>query len=855
MNPVRLRLSGFLSYRDPVEISFEGINLACISGQNGAGKSSILDSITWALFGKARGKDEDIINSRADAAEVILDFTYENNLYRVQRSKPRNKTTLLEFMIWDDVGRWRTLTESSVRATEDRIQQVLRLDYDTFINASFFLQGKADQFAQQRPGERKHILSNVLGLEIWETYRAQTVKNIRAQESERNGIAGQLQGIEEELAREPEYQNQLKQLESELGYLIELLNSKTAALEAAIQQENILKSLQKSLEEKTARWHSDEQRLANAQQQLEQRIQEKEKYQQALAAAPEIEQEYQAWLKDRQQLEHWEALAARQRAVIEKRTAHQAVIDKKQAELSTLLNALRQRQVEADAKAAETPVIEQSLERLHAEAETLAGQKQRMSELNEQREALRLTNSEVDLNLQAAVRELGLLTERIVRLGEAEEELCPVCKKPLSAAERQQMVSDLQAEKGDLDTRQRELAGQLQANKSRMKAIVDQLNNLTSLDARIQQNHQNLSREETRLTQIREVSQKFQIDFLPQLTAVETALENEDYELAARAAIVALDAEAGQIGYDAAAHKAVRQSEQHRRASEDQKRTVDHARATLMPLEREISTLAASITSDQQALEQLTAEKQQSEQEVQERKSRLPDRKSLESEVVALKEQVNRKNIEVGGAQGRIKNLDNNRKRQKSLFAQRDEIQRQISLLKQLERAFSKDGIPALLIEQALPEIETQANDLLERLSNGAMALKFETQADYKDNKRSDKKETLDIKISDASGAYREYEMYSGGEAFRVNFAIRLALSRVLAHRAGARLQTLVIDEGFGSQDADGRQRLIEAINQVRNDFEKILVITHLAELKDAFPARIEVEKGTSGSTVRVQVL
>ncbi|HWQ83560.1 MAG TPA: SbcC/MukB-like Walker B domain-containing protein, partial [Anaerolineales bacterium] len=98
----------------------------------------------------------------------------------------------------------------------------------------------------------------------------------------------------------------------------------------------------------------------------------------------------------------------------------------------------------------------------------------------------------------------------------------------------------------------------------------------------------------------------------------------------------------------------------------------------------------------------------------------------------------------------------------------------------------------------------------------------------------------------------RDYEMFSGGEAFRVNFAIRLALSEILAQRAGARLQTLVIDEGFGSQDALGRQRLIEAINMVREDFAKILVITHIDELKDAFPNRIEVEKTDRGSTVRV---
>ena len=74
----------------------------------------------------------------------------------------------------------------------------------------------------------------------------------------------------------------------------------------------------------------------------------------------------------------------------------------------------------------------------------------------------------------------------------------------------------------------------------------------------------------------------------------------------------------------------------------------------------------------------------------------------------------------------------------------------------------------------------------------------------------------------------------------------------MLARRAGARLQTLVIDEGFGSQDAQGRQLLVEAINLVQEDFEKILVITHLDELKDAFSTRIEVEKTPLGSQLQV---
>jgi exonuclease SbcC len=129
------------------------------------------------------------------------------------------------------------------------------------------------------------------------------------------------------------------------------------------------------------------------------------------------------------------------------------------------------------------------------------------------------------------------------------------------------------------------------------------------------------------------------------------------------------------------------------------------------------------------------------------------------------------------------------------------------------------------------------------------MSVRFETQRELKT--RDSLRETLDITISDGAGV-RDYEMYSGGEAFRVDFAVRMALSEVLARRAGARLQTLVIDEGFGSQDEAGRQRLVEAINMVQGDFAKVLVITHIEALKDAFPTRIEVEKGAGGSTVRV---
>ncbi|HLF74647.1 MAG TPA: SMC family ATPase, partial [Anaerolineales bacterium] len=177
MIPVTLRIAGFLSYRDPVELDFSAFDLACISGANGAGKSSLLDAITWALFGEARGRSSEVINLHPSvkAAEVVLIFGHEENTYRVQRSLPRNKTTMLEFHVRNNDG-WRPLTEKTTRDTQARIEQILRLDYDTFVNASFFLQGKADQFTQQNAARRKEVLSNILGLEIWENYKIRTAE-------------------------------------------------------------------------------------------------------------------------------------------------------------------------------------------------------------------------------------------------------------------------------------------------------------------------------------------------------------------------------------------------------------------------------------------------------------------------------------------------------------------------------------------------------------------------------------------------------------------------------------------------------------------------------------------------------
>jgi exonuclease SbcC len=164
------------------------------------------------------------------------------------------------------------------------------------------------------------------------------------------------------------------------------------------------------------------------------------------------------------------------------------------------------------------------------------------------------------------------------------------------------------------------------------------------------------------------------------------------------------------------------------------------------------------------------------------------------------------------------------------------------------------------MIENILPQLEAEANQILGRLSANQLHIQFVTQrSNRRDQNRSTRNklqttkliETLDIFISDIQGT-RPYETYSGGEAFRVNFAIRLALARLLAQRSGTALQLLIIDEGFGTQDEAGCDRLIGAINAIAPDFACILTVTHMPHLKEAFQTRIEVYKSEQGSQVRI---
>ena len=200
----------------------------------------------------------------------------------------------------------------------------------------------------------------------------------------------------------------------------------------------------------------------------------------------------------------------------------------------------------------------------------------------------------------------------------------------------------------------------------------------------------------------------------------------------------------------------------------------------------------------------------------------------------------------------RISNLAEIEARMGFMGYQKDDLVREKGIYDELAVAFGSNGIQALIIESSIPQLNTDANELLGKLTNHGLSLKLQLREGRRERRTGIPSEELEIMIGDEWGGTRSYETFSGGEAFRIDFALRIALSKLLARRSGAPLPILFIDEGFGSQDARGQERIRETIQSVQDDFDKIVVITHIEQVKDAFDTRIEVNKTSMGSTFAV---
>ena len=297
MIPIRLRLTNFMPYRD-AELDFSGIHIGCLSGENGAGKSSILDAITWAVWGRARSKrDDELVHQGQTEMQVEYTFALGDNAYRIIRGRRAGKrgAGVLDFQVAAlpspvgvpstsvcsaqdaaDGGRvgdggegaWRTIAEPNMNATQKKIIDLLRLDYDTFINSAFLLQGHADEFTVKTPTERKKVLADILGLDIWEDYEARAKDKVAAIENELRLIDLRLNEIDEEIKRRPQFEAEVAVAQKAVIELGDRLRAAETKYQQAQQAQRAIGMLDAQLNDLLKRITQAERELASVEHDL-----------------------------------------------------------------------------------------------------------------------------------------------------------------------------------------------------------------------------------------------------------------------------------------------------------------------------------------------------------------------------------------------------------------------------------------------------------------------------------------------------------------------------------------------------------------------------------------------------------
>ena len=171
MKPLRLHIQGLTSYREPVDIDFSDLDLFAITGPTGAGKSSLVDAITYALFGQVPrvGRNvKELISPGADRLNVSLEFSSNGGRYRIHRASSRKgaaPSTQLERLDVD--GEWKPEEVDRAKEATQFVEQLLGMDYDSFVRSVLLPQGQFQQFLAGEPEQRRKVLDGLLRLDVY----------------------------------------------------------------------------------------------------------------------------------------------------------------------------------------------------------------------------------------------------------------------------------------------------------------------------------------------------------------------------------------------------------------------------------------------------------------------------------------------------------------------------------------------------------------------------------------------------------------------------------------------------------------------------------------------------------------
>jgi exonuclease SbcC len=859
MIPCAVELTDFLSHRsadgEPVRFDFDGAVLWSVSGDNGAGKSAIFDAIIWTLYGQHRGGTQDarrLISHGADRAEAAFEFKVGGERYRVARSIRRRGAGRRVALRWDAASLgWEevvgTTSEGGFARWRD---ELLGLSYEAFTHAVLLIQGGSDRLVASGARERFEILAQLVDLSAYqriEERARQLALDARARSN----------AYEAELARCPDVDPaERAAAEAEL----ERVSAEGDARRAAWQAQTVVLEGARAHAALRERMAAIEPGIAAGERLLEDAAQIRAEAAEAAAldaARPHLEAGIAALAAAREWCDATDA-AAFTRAVAAARRARLAAA-----------RAARRARERAAAQRRLLPLLETALQRRlelldaeeaavgagsAAEAATAVDEARRLlAQLVAARDGAR----EVERRGERALASASAAAEAAeAALGQARagkgEVVCVRCGQQVVAEHRRAHIKHLEAERADARRAQRAAARDVaplsrarreaDAAAERAREIVAQLEAAhgRALDA---------ARAVARAREAFDAARKPLRAWRDRRARVlaggdRAAIEALRDELRAEAA--AADAEERERAEEAAradeaASAAAEAASEARRAEielaqvpepwaararagdADLLAAFDERAAELAPAAAQVARLQAA----EQQLAQLRAARAELAAQLEAVPREHTVKVAAAEAALARRAQAFAQGAElVQQAQGRLAELDRRERELGDLRERLGEAAREERLASRLATLLGRQGIQGHLIVRAARGLERLANDTLRALSGGALELQIAAE-----ERRGRDEIVISARDFNAGGERTDASFLSGSEKFRVCVAMAAAIGKYASGRAT--IESLIIDEGFGSLDEAGRDEMIDELQRLAQLLKRVIVVSHQGEFQD----------------------
>lgn len=790
-----LELQNFRQHADSV-IEF-GDGITGIIGPNGAGKTTILEAIAWALYGMdaARGKRDTIKFQRAApraTVRVALDFELAGHRYRVVRG-------LTTAELYLDGGEMPVA--NSISAVNEVIQRRIGMSRTEFFNTYFTGQKELSVMTALGPTERAQFLSKVLGYERLRA--AQEMARGRRRE-----LNAELTGVEQGMADEVAVRQALA----------DSTTARAQAEEAASEARRRRDAAAAELEAMSAQW-----KIAEAEQQAHH------------AAVAELRMREQAVVERTRDVERLtQELATATSAVTESATLREALLplaalQTEREALDQLASAEGRRAALVDSERAVTEEIARKEERRVIIAEAPQIEETLTTEVETQRQALAALEAALESAhtdwvrdrqeaetkrdaLREQYAELRDQRERIIVAGEAG--LCPTCQRPIGVNYRALLDT--------LDTQLDVVKVDGSYWRSRVEQLVDRPATVTAMDEQRRMLQAAVTQLERKLERAR-------------VAAGELAdLAKDRIRLETRLAGVRADLATLPTGYDAARHAVVRRELEQ-----------------LLPLEKRLTRLAATaeeepvlrarlaaVTAAQQAL---TAEIAAQRRAVDTTAAHAPQWESLravadaagaEAGLAAVAEA--KATTELVGATAAVERAAAADAERQRAAARRRELTTARRMHDEVDRTYA--DLRTDLNFALRPEISELASRFLADLTDGR----------YDEFELDDQYELVIVE----DGLPKP--VISGGEEDLANLVLRLAISQMIAERAGQSFSLLILDEIFGSLDEVRRQNVVDLLRRLHDRFEQVILITHIESVRDGCDQVLSVRYDAPSGAARV---